>query len=350
MTPLFEVTRADRLFFQEYLESWLPRKLIDIHTHVWLAAHQGQRDNAERTVTWPSLVAAENSIEDLIATYDLLFPGRDTSALIFATVGQRENLDRMNAYVQTCCQRYPKFRALLFSHPSWSAESLEKKLIAGNFLGTKAYLSHAPSYIPNEEIRIFDFFPPHQLEILNRRRGIMVLHIPRSQRLRDPVNLHQILEIEQKYPDIQLVVAHVGRAYCESDVGNAFEFLRSTERIMWDFCANTNARVFRQLIEAVGPRRILFGSDLPILRMRMRRIEENGRYVNLVPPGLYGDVSGDPNMREVSAEEGKKLTFFMYEELAAFRRATDEAGLGPDDLDWIFSRNAERLFARAAGK
>ena len=38
---------------------------------------------------------------------------------------------------------------------------------------------------------------------------------------------------------------------------------------------------------------------MPILRMRARRICENGIYVNLVPKGLYGDVSGDIHMREV---------------------------------------------------
>jgi len=53
--------------------------------------------------------------------------------------------------------------------------------------------------------------------------------------------------------------------------------------MMFDFSANTNQWVFEQLIKAVGPKRILFGSDLPILRIRAKRICENGTYVNLVP-------------------------------------------------------------------
>lgn len=43
--------------------------------------------------------------------------------------------------------------------------------------------------------------------------------------------------------------------------------------------------------------------------------------MNLVPIGLYGDVSGDSHMREVKGEQAESLTFFMYEELDAFRRA-----------------------------
>ena len=167
-----------------------------------------------------------------------------------------------------------------------------------------------------------------------------MLHIPRDARLRDPVNLAQILEIESRYPGIQVILAHVGRAYCNEDVGNAFDVLKDTERLVVDFSANTNGWVFEQLIRALGPKRVLFGSDLPILRMRMRRICENGIYINLVPKGLYGDVSGDPNMREVSGGEAAGLTLFMYEELLAFRQAAENTGLSPADLEDVFYNNS----------
>ncbi len=77
--------------------------------------------------------------------------------------------------------------------------------------------------------------------------------------------------------------------------------------------------------------------------MRMRRICENGIYINLVPRGLYGDVSGDPNMREVDGAEASKLTLFMYEELLAFRRAAEEPGFGRDDLEDIFYNNSAAM-------
>jgi hypothetical protein len=81
--------------------------------------------------------------------------------------------------------------------------------------------------------------------------------------------------------------------------------------------------------------------------MRTRRICENGIYVNLVPRGLYGDVSGDRNMREVDGPEAQKLTFFMYEELLALRRAAERVGLSPADLRDVFYGNAARLLEAA---
>jgi len=201
--------------------------------------------------------------------------------------------------------------------------------------------------IPEKEIRIFDFLPHHQLEVLDEHGWICMLHIPRDGRLKDPVNLAQMLEIEKRYANVKLIIAHIGRAYCPEDVGNAFEVLAETENMMFDFSANTHAENMEKLIRAVGPKRIMFGSDLPILRMRMRRICEDGNYVNIVPKGLYGEVSGDPHMREVEGEEAEKLTFFMYEEIDAFRRAAEAAGLTYGDIEDIFYNNAVRIIEAA---
>ncbi len=133
-------------------------------------------------------------------------------------------------------------------------------------------------------------------------------------------------------------------------MGNAFEVLAKAEKMYFDISANTNRFVFEKLISAVGPKRILFGSDMPILRMRSRRICENGIYINLVPKGLYGDVAGDKNMWEIEGAEANNLTFFMYEEIFAFKRAAESLGLGQDDIEDVFSRNAERLINELGGR
>ena len=347
MKPLFEVCAHDRQIYAEQLRDWLPPRLIDSHVHVWLERLQAQSgDRMARTVTWPALVARDNSVEDLIATYELLFPGKEVGALTFSLVRPGDDFTTLNAYTADCSRRHPRFPSLLFTTPAWSGEELAQRIVAGGFVGAKVYLNHSPAYLPEKEIRIFDFLPPHQLDVLDRHGWIVMLHIPRSGRLKDPVNLHQMLELEQRWPQVRVIVAHVGRAYCDGDVGEAFRVLAPTRRMLWDFSANTNANVFRQLIDAVGPRRILFGSDLPITRMRMRRIERDGHYVNLVPPGRYGDVSGDPNMGEVSREEGERLTFFLYEELLAFKQAATGAGLTKADIAAVFHDNAAELLAR----
>ena len=69
--------------------------------------------------------------------------------------------------------------------------------------------------------------------------------------------------------------------------------------------------------------------------------------MNLVPQGLYGDVSGDPNMAEVAGSEAEALTFFLYEQIAAFRRAAEATGLSRGDVADVFCGNAERMIEGA---
>lgn len=344
---LFEVTQNDRRIWAEELNDFLPQKILDVHTHVWLDSLREKKPRSpgqeQRTVTWPDLVALDNSIEDLQETYRLLFPGKEVEALMFTGDGPT---DANNAYVAEA-SRKTGWPALYYSHPEQSADEIEGLIREGGFLGLKSFLDLAPAYLPEREIRIFDFFPKHQLRRLDEMGGIMMLHIPRPGRLKDPVNLQQILEIKAEFPNIRLVVAHIGRAYVSEDVGNAFEVLSAAPDLMFDFCANSCEYAMTELIRNVGPKHVMFGTDMPILRMRTRRIEENGTYINLVPPGLYGDPRQDPHLREVSVKEGEKITFFAYEELLAFRRACTTLHMTKQDVEDMMYTNAAELIAGA---
>jgi hypothetical protein len=74
--------------------------------------------------------------------------------------------------------------------------------------------------------------------------------------------------------------------------------------------------------------------------MRMKRIVENGVYINVVPPGLYGDVNNIAHMREAPADES--LSFFMYEIIRSAKRAM--ADYSKQDVEDVFYNNAKRIF------
>ena len=120
--------------------------------------------------------------------------------------------------------------------------------LAGGFLGLKPYLNQAPIHIPSAEITIYDFLPHAHLEVADAHGWIVLLHIPRPARLRDPLNLASLREIERRYPHLHLVNAHIGRAYCPEDIGDALEVLADTERMSFDFSANVNATVIEQAL------------------------------------------------------------------------------------------------------
>ena len=132
---LFEVTAYDKKIYEEELKDFLPDKILDVHTHVWLDSNLPKnRVRDGRTVLWPSLVALDNSIEDLQETYRLMFPGKDVKALMFTSRGGWE---ANNAYVSEC-SRKTGWPALYYSDPTESAAELEKHILDGGFLGVKS--------------------------------------------------------------------------------------------------------------------------------------------------------------------------------------------------------------------
>lgn len=337
-----QIKTVDRGFYEKRLKDFLPKRIIDFHTHVWLKEFRKNEELKPRGQNWPLLVAEQNSFEELKLTYELMFPDMQIMPMIFGWPETDVILDMTNKYSSEVSIK-EHLPALIVSTPEWDKTELQQRVTDGKFIGLKPYLSWAPKEIPSNQITIYDFLPKFHLEVANNKGWIILLHIPRSERLKDPINLTQLLELEENYPNIKLVIAHIGRAYCLQDVGNSMKVLSKTKRMFFDFSGNTNASVMQMALEVFGPKRLLFGSDLPIVRMRMRRICENGTYINLVPPGLYGDIKNDPHMREVSESDAEQLSFFMYESVGAFLEAASNLGLTAKDIEDVFFNNAKEI-------
>ena len=333
------VTDYDRKVWEEELKDFLPDKIIDCHVHLYCEEMQ-RWDSEDRKgcVMWPHMVAPDLKIDDLWQSYSQMFPGKKVSAVVMGMPSCR--LDEVNEYTLKCAKR-DNLPALYCTNWDSTKEEIREAMKRG-FAGIKPYLNNSPSYIPAAEVRIFDFLTHEHLEVMNELGGIIMLHIPRNLRLRDPINLAQMMEIEEKYPNAKVIIAHIGRAYTPEDIGNAFEILKNTKNMMFDFTANTLTEAMVECIKAVGTKRLMFGSDMPITKMRMYRIVENGKYINVIPRGAYGDVSNDSHMREV--DDASEITTFMYEELRSFKRCAEELSLTREDVENIMYRNAAELF------
>lgn len=331
-----KLTDYDRQVYERELKDFLPKEFIDFHIHINKKEFPLQgSDNGGST--WTNLVYEEMTAEDLLQLYRDMFPENKVTPLVFG--GCNQSIPCLNRYVKESAEKYG-FPTLLRSSYDMKPEELEQQVKDGGFLGLKPYLRDCPEYIPEKEIRIFDFLPPEQLKVADRHGWIVMLHIPRSGRLKDKVNLAQLMEIEEKYPNVKLIVAHIGRAYAKEDIGDAFDILGKTKHMYFDFTANLCDDAIKACIQAVGTKRLIFGSDLPIAIMRMYRITEDGVYYNVVPRGLYGNVSKEAHMRETDETD---VTLMIYEQILALKRVAKELHLTADDVNDIMYANAKRL-------
>ncbi|MDO4488524.1 MAG: amidohydrolase family protein [Eubacteriales bacterium] len=341
---LLDVKPYDKQFYEEKLKNFLPDTFIDCHTHIWIPEHYYCEDTLQRSQNWPSLVAKSNPIEDLNETNAELFPDKKVISVLYGQPSVNIDLAVNNEYTAKAAEDN-NFPALYISHPSESCEHiLEQFKKHPCFKGLKIYLEFAPSYIPTSEIRIYDFITQEQLKLANDNGWVVQIHISRPKRLADPVNYVQLHEIETNYPDLQLIIAHLGRAYAKEDIGEGIKYLSDLKKCVWDFTANTNEDVMAEVLKVFGPERFIYGTDFPIFRMKARRVVENGVYINEVPAGLYGDNSGDPHMRDIPYPEADKITFFIYEEIDSCRRACEKLGLSKNDVNNIFYANSARIF------
>ncbi len=333
----FKLTDYDKKVYEEEINGFLPSKIIDSHTHVYPSFTKKVKN--PKNVYWPSRVASDWTIEDANQTYLDLFPNQKVVPVIFGMPGH--NLEIANDYIVNA-GRYYDYPTCFLTDYYMTGEYIEEQVKKGGFLGLKPYCNSARQGVDKNDAGIFDFLPHEHLKVADKLGLTCILHISKDDRLKNKQNIHDLMEIEQKYPNVKLIVAHIGRAYAPEDIGDAFDTLKHTKNMLFDFCANTLPEATEKCIEAVGTERLLFGTDMPIAKMRMYRIVENGYYINVVPKGLYGDVTGAAHMREV--EDGSKITNFTYEIIRGFKKTAEKLSLSRQDIENVFFNNAAKLY------
>ncbi len=331
--------RVDLPFYRKYLQPYLPENIIDIHSHV------GRMQHVDRSVPlpafWADRMCQAFAAESILKIYDTVLPGKSVRPVWFAFPRRNVYLDEANAYAGLKAKEHGLW-SLLAVCPSWTEAEVLERMHAGGHVGLKPYFSLVDGIPPNQ-VSVFDCLPHHHLHLANKHGWIVILHLPRPGRLADPLNIAQVKEICAAYPRVKLVIAHVGRAYCPRYGREGLAALQDCRSLYYDFSANCNQDVFAHLLTAVEPQRIVFGSDLPLVTLRLRRICEGDQYVNLVRKSRFVDAQ----TRRDPAHENS-FTFLLYESLAAFLRASRAHGLGKSDIEDVFHNNALRLLEGAA--
>jgi hypothetical protein len=330
---VIQQTENDAKVYQQLILPWLPDRIVDCHVHVGLPQFFGQiRADRFRTL-WALEVSRSQSWTELNHNLGILFPGKTVRSLVFGWVYREVDIEANNSYVlEGILSPASNACGLFVTKPEWDAKVIEGALGNG-FVGIKPYPDLATE---DQECSIFDFLPHSHLKVLDKRSAIVMLHLPRKGRLADPRNISELREISCKYPNVKVIVAHIGRAYCLSTAQKGLPHLVDTS-LYFDTAANLNPEVFRLALETVGPERILYGSDLPITLMRGFREHRKETYINYTD----GDYSWNKNRK--SPEEEAKYTFYLYEELRALIEAVKSVGMGKREFEMIMNLNSAKL-------
>jgi len=351
-TPLYfvwEYTDVDRRFWDEHLENWLPRRLIDAHTHIVDPSHRlSPMTDAMRKQYWVNELLEPIDAPTAQQCYRTVFPGRDLSCIAFGMPDLDYDLDAGNAYLQRECP--PRlWHSLALIRPQWTQAKVAELLDAPGVIGIKPYYALiSPSRETRDahlEASIFDFLPYHILEVADDRHAWVTLHVPKAARLGHRDNIREIREIRRRYPNLALVLAHLGRCYTETHARAALPQLADDPSIYFDASAVLNPASHRIALEHFGPRRLIYGSDNPVMYMRGRRQYRGTVYINRTSHPFH--FNKDRESPEIEAG----YTLFMYEDLRAIKQACQQLGIvHPAQIQAIFHDNAARLIERAVSR
>ncbi len=332
---------VDRRFWREHLEEFMPSKIIDAHIHVdYPDLRIVPMTEEKKRQYWVNELTEMITPAQAKRCCDIVYPGREVSCVAMGFPSLEYDLEKSE---QRLAADIPElgWHRLAVIRPQTTGDQLNTLLDKPAVIGVKVYydlIEYDPSsrdeYL---EASIFDFLPHHLLEILYRRGKWVTLHVPREERLGHPDNIREIKMIREKYPNIKLVIAHLGRCYSLEHARKAFPALADDSGLYFDNSAVLNPAVHRYALETFGPGRILYGTDNPIFYMRGRRQWQGEKYFNRTSYPFFFNTNREPHEIEAT------YTLYMYEALKAIRQACEELKLIKVDVENIFYSNAKQL-------
>lgn len=265
--------------------SHAPPGIIDCHTHLYppeACANPVAWSAVQREPWWRQCVAPEGrsslqgwpDLPRLIADMDRA--GIERSTLLGWYWERQETCDLHNAWSIACLREHPD-RLLAYAAVQPNAgqrgrDQLERALDAG-LCGIGEILPQAQAFSFDDDnwARI--------VEIAIARQIPINLHVSdpfAPEDLMQPTPVGHFLKLARAFPAATFILAHWGGGIPFYELNPKVQ--RHLKNVYYDTAASPllyDKRVFRHVVDLIGPERILFGSDYPLM-LHPRETRESG--------------------------------------------------------------------------
>ena len=335
MYKYFHRTELDAEFYERRLLRCLPDRIIDAHAHFNLPEHVANVSRETIAGDWALECGLVMPYEDAAAYMSAMFPGKTIDFTALPWPLREADTEGNNAYIASLTARRG-LRGLYTPRPEYAAAKVEREFAGGGFYGFKPY-PYMAAAAKGAEVSIFDFMPHAHFEIANRLNAPVLMHLPRAGRLPDPDNIHEIRTIIDRYPGVKLVLAHFGRCFCHEWFERALESLgEDAGRLWYDTAAVLNPKVYALAFANIDHRRILFGTDIPIMLWHGKREWDEKGYHNLCREDFSWNTHKYP-------EDEAGYTYFIYEQINNILTAL---GGDREKVSDVFYNNADSLYKK----
>ena len=334
-----ELNETDRRIWEE-LDSFVPKEIIDVHTHLYLWEFNidPDKDKApEAGKTWPAKPFREDfpiaGWEQSNKIDQLLMPGRKVHRVSFGMPFSRVDFEASNKFTAAQTANDSDSHALMLVEPKMTADYLEEQVEKYGFIGFKPYRLYSITG-DVDNCRITDFIAEHQVEVAHRLGLIIMMHVSKRNAIADQDNIDDMQRLSEKYPNAKWILAHCGRSYSSWAIEKGGKVMRNLPNVWFDTSAVTETDAVDALLTTVGPDRVMYGSDdIPFGIMRGK----------LIAFGYSWALLTEDNHSFALNHCDGRLTFIRYEELRAMQRAVKKYGQTEKICQDLFYNNAKKL-------
>lgn len=323
------VTDADRELFARELASFVPPRIFDAHAHLYDTAHFA----ADKVPALCQAGPKQTGIRAYLDAIGELTPNRTIGGLFFPFPTTEVDTNAANEFLSQQMNDRPLSRGQMLVTPKMEVDFIRQSVRDHRFVGLKCYHVFSPAK-PTFDSPIEDFLPESQAKLAGELGLSITLHMVRSRALADPVNQETIRRYATRYRGMRLILAHAARGFNPHHTIEGIASLRGLENVWFDTSVVTDAGAFEAIIQTMGHKRLMYGSDFPVSHLR-------GRCVAI--GDSFHWISAE-NTRLDAAYAKIELSLVGLESLRTIKVAARSLRLTDSQVEDIFHNNAAEMF------
>ncbi|MFQ6118340.1 MAG: amidohydrolase family protein [Methanosarcinales archaeon] len=325
------LTSKEQKLIREF-SKWLPNEIIDAHAHSntkrqWKLIDDYYLSHLPGTFPW-------FEVSKHMKVNRILYPAIKVKMLLSPFTYRGTDHRTANNYIVRQATQNPQIIPVacgISNDIDYTITILETR----NFHGLKMY----SEYFPPSTHKISQYFPNRVLRYCNEENFPIILHLPQ------PVirRREELVSITKKFPDLKIILAHMGLAYLPIEsLKKTFSLLSRYKKINLDTAMVTSAEVFKAAFEILGYHRIIYGTDQPLNLVRGRMYHNPTLGIRVATEYPYHWV--DLKEQRKFSRYAKDAVLLHWEILLALQKAIQMYGESKNIKNCIFRKNAKRVF------
>ena len=319
------VNEVDHEFYRREIESFLPDRIYDAHTHLW----------RHDCVGWSVPGAPQDvGLEEYKRLMQDVHGPRPTNALFipFTTSVELESRQQANQWVSDHTRVDPSNRGIFFIHPKDDPEWVRQEVRRLGLHGLKCY--HTMSDVdPTWEADIEAFLPDPLIAVADQEGWVITLHMVKSRSVAEPANIACIRRYCETYPNMRLILAHSARGFQPAHNLEGLPQLTGLDNLYFDTSANCEPIAHQSIMRIIGHDKLMYGTDLPVSHFRGRSLSAADSFI-----WLYEETP-------VWGEKHQKIdpVIVGLEHIRSLKWACWSERLSDSQVEDVFYNNAARM-------